>query len=168
MTLKRKLVGTLCAAFILTLAAGVFIGRTTLADAPPVAGSTDDPIVTQSYVDAKIQAALAKLPTGNGSTGSGSTTPAATGGFQVVDVPGGKTVVASTANGLEVIVRSGTVQAVTLNPNNGIADLTSGANQTEGNVGLNHYLILAKNDGRGLQVTTNDSFMMIRGAYNLQ
>lgn len=145
-----------------TLVGGVFLGQSTRAGSTPVPGSAADPVVTQSYVDQKIQALTTSLGTTSGQTSTPSQL-----GFQVVQVPNGKTVVASTALGLEVVIRTGIISVIQ-GSQGGIADLTTGGNLTDGNAALNHYLILARNDGRGLRVNSTDSYMLIRGAYTLQ
>lgn len=85
-------------------------------------GSSDDPVVTKSYVDAKIAALSA------GGTGSGT--------FEVVFIEKGKKLIGK--EGTELILRSGTAVAVD-NGTNGLSDLTSAKELMGGSaVGTNH------------------------------
>ena len=67
----------------------------------------------------------------------------------------------------ELILRSG--KAVALCPGaNGISDLTGGAD-LPGNTEItaNHLLLVPRNDGRGITVTSSDAYIMVRGTYEI-
>jgi hypothetical protein len=70
-------------------------------------------------------------------------------------------------SGTEIILRSGEATAID-NGANGVSDITAGKDLMTGqSVGQNHLLLVPKDDGRGIQATT-DLFVMVRGAYSIQ
>ncbi len=87
-------------------------------------GGSDDPLVTQSYVDRHVQWKVADLKTGQALIGSA---------------------------GSEIILRRG--QAVVIDTTrNGIPDVTSGVDIHAGSaVSMNHLLIIPRDDGRGIK-----------------
>lgn len=161
MSLRKKTAffGTMA----LTLVVGFMIAQTGKADTPANPGSGDDPIVTKSYVDSKIaELTGGTLPPSGGQTGST--------GYTVLQLKAGQTVKPSTAAGLELIVRSGNVTAIQ-GTQGGLSDVTTGTDLTNGAaIALNHLLVLARNDGRGIRVNASgvDAYVMVRGAYTLQ
>ncbi|GAX88859.1 hypothetical protein EFBL_0473 [Effusibacillus lacus] len=152
---RAAFIGTM----VLTLGAGFMLGQVGKANTNPVPGSADDPIVTKSYVDSK----LAGIGAG---AGSGS---AATGGFTVLEMQQGQTLKASSAAGLEIIVRSGSVTAIQ-GQLGGLANVTTGQDMSGGaQVPLNHLIILARNDGRGIKINSAGiTYVLVRGAYSIQ
>lgn len=106
-------------------------------------GTPEDPLVTRSYVDARLKAYADKYLQ-----------------WQVVDLAQGKQLVGSA--GTELVVRVG--QAAVVDPTgNGIPDLTGGANIAAGqNVAPNHHLIIPRTDGRGVSARTK-AVIMYRG-----
>ncbi|MBQ8578274.1 MAG: hypothetical protein IJ449_09985 [Clostridia bacterium] len=68
----------------------------------------------------------------------------------------------------ELILRSGT--AVALCPGaNGLSDLTAGADIGNGTaITANHLLLVPRDDGRGLTVTSEEAYIMVRGTYVIQ
>jgi hypothetical protein len=120
-----------------------------------VPGSVDDPVVTKSYVDQQIQQALAN--------GAGST-------LTVVELNPGQTLFGF--EGTEFIVRTGKVIAVAGNKGDGLTDITAGADLRGGApVALNHLLLIARSDNRGLKLDPSYSgvaHVMVRGKYELR
>ena len=103
-------------------------------------GSDGDPLVSKSYVDAKATYKAVQLTAGQTLTG---------------------------AEGTEIILRSGEATAID-NGANGVSDMTSGKDlMTGAQVGLNHLLLVPRNDGRGIYAVT-DGWVMIRGDYNIK
>jgi hypothetical protein len=158
----------------LTLAIGFAIGQVGKADSPSSPGSADDPIVTKSYVDAK----LAALGSG-GSTTPAPIPPSTSGGsatpvsgidtFKVVELEQGE--VMSGGEGTEFIVRGGKAVAVLgSGAKGGLSDLTEGTNVGDGEeVTLNHMLLVPRNDGRAIKATSPyGTFVMVRGNYSIQ
>ncbi|MBP2001792.1 hypothetical protein J2Z69_002848 [Paenibacillus shirakamiensis] len=137
-------------------------------------GTSDDPVVTKSYVDQQIQKAL------NGSTGGNTpaptpTTPTqpttpSTGGensstVEVVTLRPGQTLIAKA--GAEFVVRGGKA-VIYSNDSNGVADLTDGKDVTNGLPAITNHLLSFPREGRGIQVQSNSSMsltVLVRGGY---
>jgi len=134
-------------------------------------GSTEDPIVTQSYIELrnqqlkyyidenikKIQDSITQL-SGSGTGQSGSA-------FEVVNVPAGKKLIAGAST--ELILRSGQATVID-SPSGGIANVTVGKDLKKGDsITANHLLIVPRNDGRGANATT-DIIFLVKGSYNIE
>jgi hypothetical protein len=143
---ERKLFTLLVLFFVL---AGVYIVQAVAADP----GSDTDPIVTQSYVDAKINSLAAKLNEITGNSGSK---------YEVVSISAGKQLIAGGST--EIVLRQGKATAIA-SATGGLSDVTLGGDwQTGFNIPANHLLIVPKDDGRGLTAVT-DIKILIRGTY---
>ncbi|SHJ61823.1 hypothetical protein [Paramaledivibacter caminithermalis] len=148
-------------------------------------GSEDDPIVTLSYVEKRIEQIKYYInqnieTINNSSVGMNSqlqelkakveqlnntSTAESQDKYRVVFVKAGSTIMFGESS--EVIWRSGKA-AVIASQNGGLSDVTTGVDLTEGvEIPLNHLLIIPRNDGRGASVTV-DSYVMIKGAYTIQ
>lgn len=104
-----------------------------------VPGSTEDPVVTKSYVDSKLAYAVLHLLEGQALIGG---------------------------EGTEIIVRSGEVKAID-NGIDGISDITAAMDLKSGTIcKANHLLLVPRNDGRGITAVT-EAYIMIRGPYTL-
>ncbi len=115
-------------------------------------GSSDDPLVTKSYVDAQI-AAL------KGSSGVAATV------FEPVFVEKGKTLIGG--GGTELILRSGGALAVAKG-SDGLSDVTEGKDLGGGfAVTKNHLLLVPRDDGRGISAAT-DIWVMVKGTYSIE
>lgn len=102
-------------------------------------GSSNDPLVSKSYVDSKTSYKVIELKTGQQLIGK---------------------------EGTEIILRSGIATAID-NGANGVSDLTAGKDLMTGmDVGLNHMLLVPRDDGRGINAVT-DIFVMVRGDYTI-
>lgn len=135
----------------LVIVFSVFAVTVAAAAAADTPGSESDPVVTKSYVDSQI----AKLQGG----GTVSDT------YIVVKVDAGQKVVG--AGGTEIILRSGEATAID-NGANGVSDITAGQDLMTGQkVGLNHLLLVPKDDGRGIHALT-ELYVMVRGPYTIQ
>lgn len=107
-------------------------------------GSEADPVVTKSYVDS--------VAGGGGS-------------YKIVQMTAGQTILGG--EGTEMILRAGEAYAV-VPGTNGISDMTDGVDLMYGaNIGMNHLLLVPRNDGRGIYAVT-DVYIMVRGSYTLQ
>ena len=96
---------------VLTLALGGVLGWVGkgMAAGEPLPGSEQDPLVSKSYVDSKIEALLSQLSTGAQ--------------MEVVELPAGQKLIARA--GTEIIVRSGS--AVVIDSElGGLCDVTAG------------------------------------------
>lgn len=102
-------------------------------------GSTGDPLVTRSYVEARINSRMQ---------------------WQVSDLSPGQQLIG--AAGTEFIVRVGST--VVVDPTgNGIPDVTGGTNVAAGqNAALNHHFIVPRTDGRGVIARTK-AVVMYKG-----
>ena len=68
----------------------------------------------------------------------------------------------------EIILRSGSAEAVCPGAN-GISDLTEGADLADKTVlSANHLLLVPRDDGRGLVVTSTEAYIMVRGTYRIE
>lgn len=136
-------------------------------------GSTDDPVVTKSYVDQQIKQALGSGTGGSGTGGgaasgsAGSSADASASAIEVVTVKPGEKLIASA--GAEFIVRVG--KAVVYSSDaNGVADLTDGADIMNGQPVGNNHLLSFPRDGRGIMVldgNPNNLTVMVRGGYKI-
>ncbi len=140
-----------------------------------------DPIISLSYlqqytaqnVDPKIlalqnQIAELKLLVDTLSS-SGSHTPVVSNeAFSVLQLQRGQTVIAGES--CEIILRSGTATVVLDAASlGGISDLTAGVDLPNGtDVTPNHYMIVPRSDGRGMHITSDVAFVMIKGAYTIE
>lgn len=123
--------------------------------APGVPGSTDDPVVTKSYVDQQIQQAIG--------SGGGNT-------LEVVELKSGQTIYGF--EGTEFIVRTGSVIAIAGVNGDGLTDLTGGADlRANAPVAPNHLLLIARSDNRGLRLAPKYkgiAHIMVRGKYQVK
>ena len=121
------------------------------------AGSSDDPLVSKSYVDEKIADLKASL--------SGNSGGSETGAYRAISLEEGQTLVGK--EGTEIILRSGEATAID-NCSNGISDLTVGKDLWTGDAVLtNHQLLVPRADGRCIKAKTI-IWVMVRGGYTIQ
>jgi hypothetical protein len=114
-------------------------------------GSSEDPVVTKSYVDAQI-AGLKK------SEASSSV-------FEPVFVEAGKTIIGG--GGTELILRSGGALVVAKGAD-GLSDLTAGKDLAATfAASKNHLMLVPRDDGRGIAAAT-DIWVMVKGTYSIQ
>ncbi len=86
--------------------------------------------------------------------------------YEVVYLQKGAKLLASSP--MEVILRSGTGIIVSITAN-GVNDITTGAELMNAKeVPLFHQLLVPRgNDGRGIQITSADAYVMVRGEYQI-
>ena len=140
-------------------------------------GSTQDPVVTKSYVDQQIAAALGQGGGGGGTTTPPPTTtpptaptaPGAASQVEVVNVPIGKTLIAD--QGAQFVVRAGAALAYSQDVD-GISDVTDGKDIKNGQAVPKNHLILFPRDGRGIApdptVNKNQLVVLVTGGYKIQ
>ncbi|MDD4188486.1 MAG: hypothetical protein PHX37_00150 [Eubacteriales bacterium] len=149
-------------------------------------GSEGDPLVSKGYVDQQLNILLEKMRTiqfqNNELTtkvaalqtsldeiaagGAGSSAQ----GYTVIEITAGQLLLAG-EGGVEIILRSGQAVAISGINGDGIADITAGKStaydlKSGDALPQNHLLLLPRNDGRGIQASTN-IFIMIRGEYTI-
>lgn len=128
--------------------------------------SADDPPVTYSYVTQILKAQikqeiLSELEDSDLSSGGGSMSA-----YEVVYATQGQQIIAGDA--CEIILRAGSAKAVSSFAEQGLSDVTSGGELLNGNsLAINHYVLIPRGDGRGVEVTTNSAYFMIRGEYTI-
>ena len=137
-------------------------------------GTSDDPLVSRSYVDtrmAALEAQIAQLTAFIESEGITvtSTTPDISAQaiqrelFTVVRAEPGMILIGGAST--EIILRAG--EATVIAGPNGLANVTSGVDVMNGQaVQLNHLLIVPQGDGRGMRFHTT-AYLMIKGDFNL-
>jgi hypothetical protein len=133
-----KLVGFFVAVFIMAVAAGQVVQGVLAAP-----GSSDDPLVTKSYVDVGTK-------------------------FTILELSAGQVLLSG--DSAEVVLRSGQATVIA-GTNGGMSDVTTDGNGnlvTGDAVVLNHLMISARNDGRGIRITSASAFIMVRGPYSIQ
>lgn len=142
-------------------------------------GSEADPLVSKSYVEKKfnqvknssdsnqikleeIEKNIENILENNGNNNESGNVVASE-NFKVVELKEGQTIIAE--ENTEIIVRSGRVSAIA-GIRGGISDITGGIDlQTGDEVSLNHHLLIPRSDGRGIEVMSNGTFIMIKGKY---
>jgi len=85
---------------------------------------------------------------------------------EVLELSAGQTVVGET--GTKIILRGGTA-LVYSQVANGLVDLTVGAELFNGTYAPeNHYLLVSRNDGRGITITSDVAWVVVEGAFTLK
>ncbi len=142
-------------------------------------GTSNDPLVTKSYVDKKI----ADIGGGTGVSNDVMQQLAVqqqlinelssqvrllqqeSNTYEVVSVPQGKVLFGK--RGSEVIIRAGEAKVVGSTAG-GIQDMTAGVDVNANSIAPRyHLLIIPREDGRGL-IATKDLTVMVRGGYTIQ
>ncbi len=168
--MKNKVLGTIVSGLLVTVLATTVVMA---ADA----GSNSDPLVTKSYVDTKVNELKAQIValenninSGGGSSSNnsntGTTSDVSSSQYQVVLVPKGSKIIGG--EGTEMILRSGTATVVS-STSNGLVNMTTGVDALNGtNVPKNNLMIVPRGDGRGFNVTSDNTNVMVRGSYEIK
>ncbi len=146
---------------IVTLGVAVLLLGSTVAFSEP--GSETDPVVSLSYLNVKLEEIrdyidekISDVPDQNAPGDS----------LVVVELQNGQ--ILEGEAGTEIIKRSGEAVAIASSLG-GLSDVTSGLDIADGgNVPSNHLLIVPRGDGRGIFVTKDKTFVMVRGEYNIK
>lgn len=191
--MKKKIyiIVSICAVLI---SAGVYFSSTSASGPDP--GTIQDPLVTKSYIDQKIDELKGSMNNNSGSTqvdmdsilkdidayieikvdqidlesdkgtNSDNTNTNESKKFIAILLKPGDQLIASEST--EIILRSGSATAIANEAGNGISDITSGADLVTGNtVPWNHLLIVPRTDGRGILIH-NEAWVMVKGDYEIQ
>ncbi len=128
-------------------------------------GSESDPVISLSYLNIKLDELKGYID--EKTKNIGSKDPNSSGeGLLVVELQNGQRIIGK--SGTEFIKRSGNATAI-VSPNGGLSDVTAGVDIGEGKqIPDNHLLIIPRDDGRGMYVTKDKTFILVRGAYNIQ
>ncbi|MCQ2978344.1 MAG: hypothetical protein MJ245_00945 [Clostridia bacterium] len=129
------------------------LGGTVLAAAGLDPGSSNDPLVTKSYVDSLME-----------SKGTSSSE------YEIVQLAAGKTILGHA--GCEIILRSGEARINSFfaadGTENGVQDITDGVDLKNAvKCPSNHLLLIPRTDTRGI-TTTTEVFVMVRGDYEIK
>ena len=133
--------------------------------------SENDPLVTLSYLK-DIFAPSLKEEIKNELAPSDTAEPEAPAtvsmntGYAVVELSKDQKI--TSANGtVELIVRPGSsAQVISDIPDNGLSDISEMKEVLNGEeVGINHALIIPRSDGRGIVITSDKAYVLVRGDY---
>ncbi len=128
------------------------------------AGTEEDPLVSKSYVDDKINQVLEIV---NGGSVSLDGTVPAVGGASYEPVYASVGDVVLGGEGTELILRSGKGN-IYITGVDGIVDATTGQNLVNGHeAAKDHIMIVPRGDGRGVKVT-EAAWFLIKGEYTIQ
>lgn len=118
---------------------------------------------TLTKAEGKISELEKKLA--NGDTDTEVSTPVSS-GYEVVYMKKGAKMLAKTP--CEIILRTGSAIVVSIT-SNGLNDITNGDELLNAvGVPLYHCLLVPRgNDGRGIQITSSDAYVMVRGEYEI-
>ncbi len=143
--------------------------------------SAGDPLVTKSYVDAKIAAensrddivtdVMAQIDflygdkLNGGSTSSGSEDIAVYTRYTPVSANKGQVILGG--EGTEIILRSGKASGY-IPDTNGLVDVTDGKEiMNDTALSINHLVVVPRDDGRGVKITEN-AWFIIKGPYRFK
>lgn len=171
------------------LLCGALIGQLTLqADGVNLAGSAEDPLVTKSYLEQRLQGKIpaSTPPASPSASGTSLTeeqikawiqqemskspstgTSAAAAPLTVIELKPNQTLFAGA--GSEFIVRSGRAVVVSTD-GNGVPDVTAGEDLANGALIEHNHLLVFPREGRGIKPDSKnagDIFVMVRGTYLL-
>ena len=127
-----------------------------------VSYTTDDPLITESYLNNVFFGKIKEYIADNVS--SGGTTVQAEGGFKLVSVSKGQKFVASA--GCEFIIRQGSANVV-ISSLGGVSDVTDGIDIISGELPSNHHFVVARDDGRGFEAL-NNVLVLVKGGYKIK
>lgn len=128
------------------------------------AGSSDDPLVTLSLVEQKIEQ-IKYYVDEKLKNNAGGPSPNPESSFEVVELKAGSSLIGG--QGTEVILRSGRAIAID-SPLGGLSDVTGAKDLVKDeNVPANHLLIIPRDDSRGIKAVT-DVFAMVKGSYEIR
>ena len=136
------------------------------------AGSSEDPLVTLSYINGTFRRDLkAELLTEIGAGTAETESGASASGYKVERLTKGQSLRAK--DSCEIILRSGGATVFVESEENrtagiGLSDVTGGAELTDGtSVPKQHLLIVPRGDGRGVTAETDEAYFMVRGEYEI-
>lgn len=135
-------------------------------------GTDANPLVTQDYVDSKVNDISTKYTELKTSVDSlnqqvAAVQKASVPKFEVIELDAGKIMLLGDST--EIVLRGGKATAI-LGEKGGLADLSSGNGAEYGKgqaIPLNHLLLSSRNDGRGLKVTAK-AWILVKGDYTIQ
>lgn len=175
---------------LLLMVTGLLYSSTNASSVDP--GTIDDPLVTKSYVDDRLDEILNKTGQHSSSSSSKNNNEKTEidydkiykelnkyvdskleevnkvnvySKYVVVELELGQDLICSDST--EVILRSGNAKIIGNDTGDGISDITIGIDLSQGVlVPKNHLLIIPRDDGRGLKAESK-CFIMVKGEYHI-
>lgn len=161
-SLNKKLKTPLFSAAIIALSL-ITVGQMVYASSKDP-GSQEDPLVTMSYVELKLQQLKDYVDQKSFSSNGESNNSTQSQSYEVVEIRRGESLIAEA--GTEIILRSGEAIAI-ISPLGGLSDVTGAKDlQRDEKVPANHLLIIPRADGRGIRAVS-DCFLLVRGGYTI-
>lgn len=150
---------------LLTIFVMSVVGGTVSSAAGAEPGTAGDPVVSQSYVDSKVNDLTNQINALKQQIPQGTSGQPQAAKFQVIGpVAAGKKIIAGEST--EIVLRGGSATAIS-SQYGGVADLITGTDlQTGTKVPLNHLLLVPRDDGRGITITS-EAWVLIRGSYTI-
>ncbi|MCX7710262.1 MAG: hypothetical protein N2484_10495 [Clostridia bacterium] len=135
-------------------------------------GTDANPLVTQDYVDSKVNDLTSKVTEMKISVDAlnqqmASIQKTSVPKFMVIELEAGKEMLLGEST--EMVLRGGKAVAIS-GEKGGLADLSSGNGAEYGKgqaVPLNHLLLSSRNDGRGIK-TTAKAWILVKGDYTIK
>jgi len=124
----------------------------------------NDPLVTLSYVE-KLKGQIIEELKNQTISFQGDFS------YEVLELRSGQSLMAKSS--CELILRSGSANVVVTDEVNkansiGLSDLTAGTELTDSKqIPVNHYIIISRADGRGVKITSDIAYLLIRGEYEI-
>lgn len=148
-------------------------------------GTATDPLISKSYFDEIVQGLQSKINAleikvdnaqnvnvidngnNNNNNGSGNNSSIDTSEFKYVPVSAVKGQSILGGEGCEIILRSG--DCIAKSTSNGVVNATTGAELYNGTgIPANNIIIVPRNDGRGVTVTSEEAWFIIKGTYTIK
>ena len=131
--------------------AGILAGMLLIGTVFTVSYTTDDPLITESYLNDVFFQKVKDYIAGNSSS------------YKLVTVKKGGSLAAN--EGCEFIVRQGDARVV-VSSLGGISDITDGVDIITGHLPLNHLMVVPRTDGRGF-IADTDVLVMVKGSHKI-
>lgn len=142
-------------------------------NADTIYSTENDPLVTLSYVD-KIKGEILeelKNELDIKDLIESMELPETNYGYEILELKSGDVFWAKAS--CEIILRSGKADIIVTDENNiinriGLSDLTDGKELLNNEaLPINHYVIISRGDGRGVKITSDKAYLMVRGEYEV-
>jgi uncharacterized protein YlxW (UPF0749 family) len=136
-------------------------------------GTDEDPVVAKSYVDAEVDYLKNEIRELNKAVRrlTEKLEQQENSKYDVVELRAGERLIAGEST--EIIVRSGQATAISGKNGDGLSDITTddpsmGNLVTGQTIPLNHLLLVARDDGRGVKAVSSRVYMLVRGTYEIE
>lgn len=127
----------------------------------PSFANGEDPLISLSYLNQRLEAIEAKIKEGGQRSGTGATSSA----LELVNLEAGDELIV--AQGTQMILRSGSCSVIA-SELGGLSDITDGVDLKQGTLApANHMFIAPRSDGRGLSAEKK-AIVMVSGSYHIK